>query len=185
MSLPTKAREVIDSMTRDRSNLRQAVLGLSERQTAFRPENGGWSIDDILHHLALTDEAAGKLMAHFQKVAEKENLPEDPEPNASALNSIDAITAKADEAKAVAPDRVTPRSTVKSAEALSRMWTSRERLLESVETLAPLDARRLRFAHPFFGELDMLQWLLVTGWHERRHTLQIERVKTSEGFPSS
>ena len=174
---------IVDSMSRDRAALQRAVLGLSRNQTSYRPTEGVWSIDDILHHLALTDEATAKLMAHFERIAEETNVPEDPSPQVSALGSIDSITPEADQGTATAPERVTPRSSVSAEDAFSRLWSSREKMLARVETLAPLDARRLTYTHPFFGELDSLQWLLITGWHERRHTRQIERLKTSEGFP--
>ena len=83
----------------------------------------------------------------------------------------------------LAPDRVTPRSYIAPDEALARLDASRRRLEETVAELSQLDLSGLTFPHPFFGELDAYQWLLVTGWHERRHTKQIERIQASAGFP--
>ena len=38
--------------------------------------------------------------------------------------------------------------------------------------------------HPFFGTLDLYQWVLLSAGHTARHTQQIEEVKRSPGFPA-
>jgi hypothetical protein len=183
MALTPKAQEVADSIARDRLTLLDSVRGLAPEQTDYRVEPGSWSIDDVLHHLALTEEANSKLMGLFQKRAAEESILPDPSPGASVLGSIDALVEGTDEGKAPAPDRVTPRSKVEAPAALARLEAARSRVLASVESLCAVDGTRLTFRHPFFGELDLYQWLLIGGWHERRHTRQIERIKTSSGFP--
>ncbi|MGH9323531.1 MAG: DinB family protein [Vicinamibacteria bacterium] len=181
--LSRKTGEIVQEISDARNRLLEAVFGLSAEQTDFQPQPGAWSIGEVLHHLALTDEATAKLMSVMLNRAESEGLPEDPSPDDSVLGSIKALVEGADEEKAPAPDRVTPRSYVPAAEALSRLETSRGRMLQSVEALSALDGSRLTYRHPFFGELDYYQWLLITGWHERRHTGQIGRIKTTPGFP--
>jgi hypothetical protein len=182
--LTPKAKEIVDSIARDRLALLSTVRDLSPRQTDFRVEPGSWSIDDVLHHLALTEEASSKLMALFQKRVNEESPGPDPSPEGSALRSIDSLIEGTDEEKAPAPDRVTPRSKVETPQALARLEGARARILTSIEALCPLDGSKLTYPHPFFGELDLYQWLLIGGWHERRHTRQIERIKTSSGFPA-
>jgi hypothetical protein len=179
-----KAREVVQSIARDRLGLLEAVKDLAPEQTDFRPEPGSWSIDDVLHHLALAEEASAKLMAFFRERAAKEAVGPDPSPGSSVLHSVDGLVGGADGQKAPAPDRVTPRSKVETPLALARLESARGRLLESLEPLSTLDSAKLTYRHPFFGELDPYQWLLVGGWHERRHTRQIERIKRDRGFPN-
>jgi DinB superfamily len=180
-----KAREIVDSIGRDRLALLTAVRGLAPEQTDFRIEPGSWSIDDVLHHLALTEEASSKLMALFQKRAGEESIGPDPSPDQSALGSIDSLVEGADDEKAPAPDRVTPRSKVEAPAAIARLESARGRILESIDSLSTFDGSKLTYRHPFFGELDLYQWLLIGAWHERRHTRQIESIKASSGFPSS
>ena len=179
-----KTKEIVDAISRDRLGLLQTVSGLAPEQTDFRPEPGSWSIDDVLHHLALTDEASAKLLAFLQERAAKEAIGPDPSPGASVLHSVDSLVEGADEEKASAPDRVTPRSRVAAPLALARLESARSRILENLDALSAFDGRKLTYRHPFFGELDLYQWLLVGGWHERRHTRQIERVKSHPGFPN-
>jgi hypothetical protein len=181
--LTSKTREIIERLTRDREALVAAVASLSTEQASHRPDEGAWSVSDVLHHIALSEEATGKLMTLMRKRAHDENVPRDDDPEGSVLDSIDSVVAGADDRQARAPDRVTPRSPIAAEEALARLAASRERLVTSVSELSAFDLRGLRFPHPFFGELDAYQWLLVTAWHERRHTRQIERIKKSPGFP--
>jgi len=122
-------------------------------------------------------------MSIMRRRAREENVPRDPDPGGSVANAIEGVVPGVEEGKAPAPDRVTPRSYLAPEEALSRLEASRERLVVTVEELSAFDLSSLRFPHPFFGELDAYQWLLVTGWHERRHTKQIERIRASAGFP--
>ena len=185
--LSPKAKEVVESISRDRLGLRESVEDLAPEQTDFRPEPGSWSIDDVLHHLALTDEASAKLMAMFRERAAKEAIGPDPSPASSVLQSIDSLVHGVDGAadqKARAPDRVTPRSKVEAPLALARLESARSRILEDLESLSGFDGAKLTYRHPFFGELDLYQWLLISGWHERRHARQIERIKSDSRFPN-
>ncbi len=182
MSLKTK--EIVEAISRDRLALLRSVRDLGPEQTEFREEPGSWSIDDVLHHLALAEEASLKLMGFFQKRVAEESIGPDPSPDGSALGTIDSVIEGADGVKAPAPDRVTPRSRVEAKAAVARLEAARGRILESVEALSKVDGSKLTYRHPFFGDLDLYQWLLVGAWHERRHTRQIERIKTSSGFPS-
>jgi len=181
--LSPKAKEVVDAISRDRLVLLESVETLEPEQTDFRPEPGSWSIDDLLHHLALAEEASAKLMSFLLERARKESIGPDPHPDASVLLSIDALVDGAADQKAPAPDRVTPRSKVEAPAALARLESARSRILESLEALSAFDGAKLTYRHPFFGELDLYQWLLIGGWHERRHTRQVERIKSDSRFP--
>lgn len=180
-----KVQEIVEAISQDRAALLSSVRGLGPDQTDFRPEPGVWSIDDVLHHLALADEASAKLMGFFHDRAVKESIAPDPSPAASVLRSLEGRVGDAADQKAQAPDRVRPRSKVEAPEALARLEAARSRILKSVEALAAFDGSKLTYRHPFFGDLDLYQWLLVGGWHERRHTRQIERIKGSSRFPKS
>ncbi len=180
-----KTMEIVESIARDRLGLLEAVKDLAPEQTDFRPAPGSWSIDDVLHHLALAEEASAKLMSFFRERAAKEAVGPDPSPESSVLSSIESLLGRAGDQKASAPDRVTPRSKVEAPLAIARLESARSRILEGFESLSSLDGAKLTYRHPFFGELDLYQWLLVGGWHERRHTRQIERIKSDSRFPGA
>lgn len=182
-ALTPKTREILARMGDDRARVLARVAGLSREQMDHRPSAGSWSIGEVLQHLALAHEATAKLMANLLRRAREEDAPRDPEPAGSMLTAIDDVVPGVEEGKAPAPERVTPRSYVAPEESLARLDASRRRLEETVGELSAFDLRGLRFPHPFFGELDAYQWLLVTGWHERRHARQIDRIRASADFP--
>lgn len=178
-----KIREILEQISRDRHGLLSSAEGLTTEQTEFRPAPDAWSIADLLHHLALTEEAFSKLVFLMLTRAGEESFPTDPDPGRSVLHSIDAVVAKSENEKAKAPERVRPRSHVSAADAVGRLRASRATVIATAEALSSFDLTQMIHPHPYFGPLNTYQWLLVTGWHERRHTGQIERVKTSPGFP--
>jgi hypothetical protein len=184
-ALSPKLKEIVDAISRDRRALVSSVEGLGPDQTDFRPLPGSWSIDDVLHHLALAEEASAKLVSFLHERAVKESVGPDPSPGTSVLHAIDERVEGASDQKAQAPDRVKPRSKVEAKAALARLSAARVRILESLEALSAFDGSKLTYRHPFFGELDLYQWLLVGAWHERRHTRQIERIQASSGFPGA
>jgi hypothetical protein len=123
-------------------------------------------------------------MLFFRDRATKDAVGPDPSPGSSVLASIQSLVGGAAEQRVSAPDRVTPRSKVEAPVALARLEAARGRVLESLESLSTFDGAKLTYRHPFFGDLDLYQWLLIGAWHERRHTRQIERIKTDSRFPN-
>lgn len=183
-ALSFKMREILGRTEEDRAGLLRSVEDLGSAQWDYRPDEGAWSIADVLHHLTLAHEATAKLMSIMLRRTSEEAIPPDPDPDRSLLDSIQDVVPGEEEGKAIAPDRVTPKSYLAPDEARARLEASRRQLVETVEKLSPFDLGKVTFPHPFFGELDAYQWLLVTGWHERRHTRQIERIRQSPGFPA-
>jgi hypothetical protein len=184
MQLSRKLQEVVEAVSSDREALTEAVAGLSDNQLDYKPAEGDWSISDLLHHLALSDEANVKLTGVMLKQAEEKKLPPDPSPDESVLGCLDGFTETLG-AKVKAPDRVAPRSHLPAPESLARLSASREQLMKSLAQLAAYDLSLLTWPHPFLGPLNMYQWLMMAGRHERRHTAQIERIKSSPGFPAA
>ncbi|HYP27395.1 MAG TPA: DinB family protein [Blastocatellia bacterium] len=178
-----KIQEIIDVIAADRQSLLASVSGLTQAQLDYKPSEDGWSISDILHHLALSDEANVRLATNMLKHAEEKNVPRDDSPDASVLGCLDEFSGPL-RTKVKAPARVNPRDYLASAESLARLDASRARLNECIVQLGQYDLSQLVYPHPFLGELNMYHWLLLAGGHERRHTVQIGRLKSAEGFPT-
>ena len=183
MALSKKTQELVDAISRFRESLLKHVSGLSEAQLSYKPEDGEWSLSDILHHLALTDEANGKLTSRALKHAAERNVPPDPTPDESVLTCLDEPAARISNVKATAPDFVRPQSHLSATESLTRLAASRERMVQAIEQLSQYDLTQLKYPHPVLGDLDMYQWILIAGGHEGRHVGQIKRIKAEAGFP--
>ena len=96
---------------------------------------------------------------------------------------MDEIMPRLNAAKFQAPEFVVPHPHSPVDESLARLKTSRESMLESVVQLDGYDLSALTHPHPFAGELNAYQWILMAGFHESRHAAQIERIKSQPGFP--
>jgi hypothetical protein len=184
MPLSKKIQELVDTLSSYRQELLNSISGLNEAQLDYRQEGARWSISDIIHHLALTDDANAKLISRMLKQAQALSLPPDPTPDESVLNSLDGHK-DALKARVQAPEFVAPRSSLPVEESLARLKASRGKFLESVENLAQYDLSQLSYPHPMLGNLNMYQWILLSGGHERRHSAQIGRIKAEADFPNN
>lgn len=183
MPLSQKLQELVDRISHNRATLLQSASGLTDAQLNHKPEDAAWSVSDILHHVALADEGNAKLTSNMLKRARANNLPPDPSPEASEVHSMDDIFPRMNAAKFQAPDFVTPHSPRPVDESLARLKASRERMLANLEQLDGYDLSGLTYPHPFAGDLNTYQWVLVAGAHEVRHAQQIARMKSEPGFP--
>lgn len=184
MPLSNKIQEIVDQITHNRDKVLQSIAGLTDAQLNYKSEGDAWSICDIVHHLALTDEANAKLMSNLLKRARADNIGPDPSPDSSEVHSADDVFARMAEPRFQAPQFVAPQSHLPVDDSLARLKASRERMLESVDQLASFDLSGLTYPHPFAGDLNAYQWMLLAGGHERRHTQQIKRMKAREDFPA-
>src|SRR5262245_50055903 len=183
MPLSNKLQEIVDRTSRQRAKLLESVSGLSEAQLNHKSEDGTWSISDVLHHVALVEEANAKLTSIILKRARADQPPPDSSPDESVINSMDEIFAQMDVSKFQAPDFLQPHPNATVEESLAKLKTSRERMQANLEQLNEFDLSGLKYPHPFAGELNAYQWVLIAGAHEYRHAQQIERMKAAPDFP--
>jgi len=66
---------------------------------------------------------------------------------------------------------------------LADLKAIRERSRQSIERLAAVDPRGLRWRHFTLGEMDLAQWWLLHVRHESDHLEQLRGVKAAPGFP--
>ena len=85
--------------------------------------------------------------------------------------------------KGQAPEPIQPKGNFKSMEEMIQQFNAaRDKHIEYMKTTQD-DIRNHCTPHPAFGMLDSYQWMLLVAAHSKRHTLQIEEVKASPGFP--
>jgi len=172
MSLPRPIEALWTELQSVRAEILGEAEGLSQAQANWKPSEKDWSVGEVVHHLILAEVATGKLTTKLTREAEAAGALAGFPADLTALPPFPAAPAGA----ANAPEVVWP-------ELLSTMRATRERSRQSIEKLASLDPRPLKFKHFRFGELDLAQWWQLQAQHDGIHLLQIREIKGAPGFP--
>lgn len=177
MALPPPLEAVWRDLETARATVLAEVDGLIQAQTDWRPSPTEWSVGEILHHLTLAEIATGKLTSKLLKEAGSS-----PAPYPADLTAF-APVPPWPPGPAEAPPVVRPEPGQPIERLLADMRATRERSRQSLERLAGVDPRALRWRHFALGDLDLAQWWMLQARHDRDHLQQLRRVKTSPGFP--
>jgi hypothetical protein len=172
----------LETLWHDLQAVRAQVLaeseGLSPAQAEWRAAPGEWSIGEILHHLTLAEVATGKLTSKLLREAGPEAKPFPAD--LAAFAPLPPWPGPGREA----PPVVQPQAGHPLATLVADMKAARERSRQSLERLAGVDPRPLRFRHFALGELDLGQWWMLQARHDADHLQQLRRVKAAPGFPT-
>ena len=76
-----------------------------------------------------------------------------------------------------APHYVVPAQGLTRRELLALLSDSRSKLRQAISEADGVDLSLMHFPHPVLGRIDMYQWILYLGKHERRHIAQIARSR--------
>jgi hypothetical protein len=140
------------------AHLRAAVANLDDRQleTPYRP--GGWTVRQLVHHVA--DSHMNGFIR--MKLALTEDAP--------------TIKPYDQDAWAQLPDMQLPIDiSLTLVDAVHRRWAT------VAAALAPADYART-FRHPEIGPLSVDQHLQLYAWHSRHHVAHITRLREREGW---
>jgi len=169
-------------LTESRQGFVKAIEGLTPAQWTFKPAPDRWSIQECAEHIVTVEQ-----VVQSQVFAKALAGPREPLRRAE-VKFTDAflIAALPDRShKVQAPEMLAPKGRLATREAVLAAFSAcRKPIEEQVET-SSVDWRTRFVLHPFFGVLDLYQWILLYAGHTTRHTLQIEEVKRSPGFPAT
>ncbi|HYB42985.1 MAG TPA: DinB family protein [Candidatus Methylomirabilis sp.] len=177
MALPPPVDALWNELESIRADLLEEIGGLSQVQADWRPGERDWSIGEIVHHLVMAEVATGKLTSKLLKEAGT-SAP----PFPAGLSRFPPLPPWPP-GPAEAPPAVRPEEGHKIEELVGSLAAARERSRQSVERLATVDPRSLKWPHPRFGEYDLAQWWLLQARHDADHLQQLRAVKASPGFP--
>jgi uncharacterized damage-inducible protein DinB len=171
---------VLKNLADSRERLLRAVQGLSHQQLHFRPDPDRWTVAECVEHITFVE---GRILAMIQKTLSAGPTPE----KRSAMEGKESVffeNVAARLPRLQAPESVKPCGRWPDDQLLKEFEAARQRTREFAAT-TDADLRTHFFAHPFFGDLDLYQWLLLIGAHCDRHRAQSEEVMSSPGFPRS
>jgi len=170
----------VQQLESSRDRLLAAIEGMSEEQWQFRESEERWSAQQIVEHLALSEDCFfGLITEQVMKTPRRsEPLPDAVAADREIMAMVSDRSRQFQAAEPLRPNRnfATPR------EAVDHFWTARARTLEFARNTPDL---RL-YAMSFMGgpDWDAVQWLTFVAGHTVRHTAQLQQVKDHPGFPS-
>ena len=140
------------------ANLRQAVSGLNEAQLDTPYRDGGWSVRQVVHHLA--DSHTNSYIR--VKLALTEDAP--------------TIKGYDEAAWALLPDSRMPVEV-----SLPFIDAVHARLIALFDSMSDADFART-FVHPERGTVTLANNLALYAWHSRHHVAHINRLRQRMGW---
>ena len=148
-----------------REELLNYVSNLSDSEAALVSENDEWSILNILEHLYVIEKV---MTSEIKQILEKGERKK-----AFKHKPLDSTLDRSSKFKA--PENMKPNKEFTSIlQAEERLASSRQSLIELLESYAPLEFKANSGKHPAFGTISVEQWVEFIGLHERRHLAQIK-----------
>lgn len=171
---------VLAHLERTRTLFQQAIAGLGPEQWAWKPAADRWSVGECAEHITRTEALLrGQIEQGLAEPLPAEQI-------AKGRGKSGAILAMVVDRsqRFQAPEPLNPMQggEVRSHEQLARDFAA-ERALTVALASAHTDLEALAVAHPFLEVVDLAGWLYFISAHAERHTLQIEEVKATPGFP--
>jgi hypothetical protein len=149
--------ELWPRVVRARLDLVDALDGVSEEQSSFRPAEDEWTIGEIAAHILASSQAARRIV--------------------QALVRGEHDGGEGVEAGLVPPDR--PLSALRAALVEDGLaWSALTPTLPERPPLEPVTR------HFMFGDLHARAWYLFQRAHDLDHAGQIAKVKEAPGYPA-
>lgn len=159
-----------------RATLSNEIKRLSDKQLNFKPANGGWSIAEVIEHVALVEGTIENILGTLDQ-----SQVASPNRDLKKLDEIVLREVPDRSKKFQAPSFVSPTGKWTAAAALDQFQSARKHITEILHSKK--DLRKNVVEHPVYGFLDGYQWILATAGHSERHTKQIQEIKSDPGFP--
>jgi hypothetical protein len=170
--------EILAFVEKEQNRFAESSSNLSEAQEIYRTASDRWSIAELAEHVGIVDDRVVQLTRKFLN----ENGPSSELPAFQPV-SLDRFAPRWSE-PFTAPERVAPKGLMPVSESLARKKATLETLLSLQPQIEALDCSQMMWPHPIFGDMNLYEWLLVSGMHNLRHREQIEVIKSSESFPN-
>ena len=169
--------DLVGQLERTQARLLAQVEGLSEAQWNYKPAADRWSVAECVEHITAAEPMIRKMIAEAMAKPLAEDVLAGAKQDEALLKGMTDRTKKFK-----APEPLIPTNRFGSpAEALAAFKKERAETIR-LAAEAP-DLRKMGDKHFLFGPLDAYGWFLFLSGHSERHTIQLEEVKASEGFP--
>jgi hypothetical protein len=167
----TDQNRLLECLEAGRFELLSAIEGMSDRDAAAKPADGGWSALEIVEHVAITEKLMLRRLA-MQPVPLTEEI--NPEREAILYSRISTRGRKV-----VAPEVAQPKGRYATlGDAVAAFLRTREHTLQWLEN-CQVDLRSHVAEHPAVGPATLYEYILIMAAHAARHASQIREGRTS------
>jgi DinB superfamily len=174
--------DIFAAIEKAHTNFDASVAGLTDLQQNFRPAPDRWTIAENVEHISIVNGGFLRLTHKLLKQAEASPKPALADLKLPPVTMTDEGELKP--GKWNAPEMVRPQGGVSVADASAKIRSVINDLSDLRSRLELVDLSEQNWTHPFLGQLNLYQWLLLLAEHEERHRIQIETVKASAGYPA-
>lgn len=167
----------VDHLNQTRSDLLNAVKGLSEAQLNFKPAPDRWSVLECVQHITLSSQGLFGFVQQTLKSPNDSNFKSD----VTDEQFIKMIEDRSHKAQAPEPFKPIHSPYKNLDETLTAFTAGRDSIITYVQ--ATKDDLRGHIAPMPFGKVDAYQLILLISAHTNRHTQQLNEVKADPNFP--
>ena len=168
-----------DHLKNTKTDLQNAIKGLSASQLDYKPSADKWSIKECVYHIAISEK---NLWAMLEKSMKEPASPEKKKDlKVTDEQVVKMIESRENKVKTFGP--LEPQNTGYKTleEAIEDFKNNRTAHIKYIK--ATSEDLRNHFVQMSFGLLDCYQLCLMISSHTNRHTQQLNEVKTDPGFP--
>ena len=166
--------EIVRYADERRAALEATALGLPYERWGERPAPDAWSVAQVFDHLHLSESGVARLLA--KRIARAKEAGLGPErSDESLLHALDFFPVVGGP-KRQAPEIVVPRPDARAPEVHDALRRSRADLHAALREGDGLALGEVTATHAALGELNLYQWVLFVGEHERRHARQVREI---------
>jgi hypothetical protein len=164
----THTQEMLKQLDESRAGLKAAVESVPEPSRDTRPAEGRWSVAEILEHIGIIDTNITRLWRDKSASA--------PEAEGEIAVSVDLSRVLDRSTRVQAREVVTPTGKLDWKSAYAEAEQARQKLREALIEADGSDVSGIVLPHPLLGRMNLYQWILFLGAHEKRHSDQIREI---------
>jgi uncharacterized damage-inducible protein DinB len=167
--------QIFDEMDQIHSSFYQRVESFGPEEIAARPSPDAWTVGQIVEHVGIVEQSISKLITVLLMKAEAAGVAANEDGSIEPI-SVEKIVERSNREKYQAPETAQPTGNVSIADAVTRMRSVRDSLEQLRPRLQKTNSSGVSYPHPAFGPMNLYEWLILLGIHERRHLAQIESI---------
>ena len=167
--------DVLAALDASRQALRESVAAIPPQVRTARPGPDRWSPVDIVEHLSLVETrfstvVGGKIAEAVDAGLGPESQPREPLPEKIRTMLGDRT------GKRTAPEAAVPSGRLNEGAAWAAADTARTGFRTAVLSADGRALSGVIHEHPFFGPLNVYQWVELIAAHEMRHVAQVREA---------